>query len=233
MSPSSLSIVSSDPLSARIMTTNKVRPIAVIVAAANFYGQVVQAQPGPPYRLPPTSQEILEKHEYGRLAAPIFDDDTPEIAKIAVTGDLAAVRKLIQGGADVNASGRERRTALHFAAAYRRLEVVKFLLEAKAKINAQDSQGDTPLQMAASSGVESTALYLISHGADVNIANKENETPLILASSVGSESIVSALLDAHATRDVTDVDGRTAADWARLNKHPEIVKLLNSQRESK
>lgn len=81
-------------------------------------------------------------------------------------------------------------------------------------------------------GVESTALYLISHGADVNIVNKQKETALILACAVGSEEIVSALLDAHARRDVRDEDGRSAADWARINKHRELIKLLNRHGES-
>jgi len=60
--------------------------------------------------------------------------------------DLAAVKKFIAGGADVNApEPDDGSTPLHTAAFVCNIEIVKVLIAAKANVNAKNKKGETPL----------------------------------------------------------------------------------------
>ena len=48
------------------------------------------------------------------------------------------------------------------------------------------------------------------------------------ASAEGLADIVSLLLGAGADRNIKDVDGDTALDFARQNSHTEVVELLEN-----
>jgi len=64
----------------------------------------------------------------------------------------AAVKLLLEAGADVNAAGEYGETPLHCAASTGDLEMVKLLLEGGAKPEALDSEGKTPADLAAARG---------------------------------------------------------------------------------
>ncbi|MEM8583606.1 MAG: ankyrin repeat domain-containing protein, partial [Bacteroidota bacterium] len=63
----------------------------------------------------------------------------------AVDGKVAAIRALLEAGADVNARDGHRRTALIYAASDGHHIAVSLLLDAGAEINAQDGWGNTAL----------------------------------------------------------------------------------------
>ena len=79
-------------------------------------------------------------------------DDEPRLVAAAREGDLKAVRRMIDDGADVNAFGNGRQTALIAAAARGRREVVKVLLDAGADANLRDAKGKTAAEAAAAKG---------------------------------------------------------------------------------
>lgn len=60
-------------------------------------------------------------------------------------GDIPIVKKLIEHGANVNATTKTGSTALFFAAQKGETETVKLLLEKKADTHKALNQGDTPL----------------------------------------------------------------------------------------
>ncbi|MEO8516068.1 MAG: ankyrin repeat domain-containing protein [Flavobacterium sp.] len=62
-------------------------------------------------------------------------------------GDLDAVKKFIEYGADVNETS-EGMTPLMYAARYNKVEVVKFLLEKGARIGVKDEKGLTAAKYA-------------------------------------------------------------------------------------
>ena len=93
---------------------------------------------------------------------------------------------MLQDGMPVDASYVNGWTALHFAAASNRIDVVKLLLLEGADINRQDEFKDTPLHNAARYNNTEVARLLLDNRADVNIENNDNETPLDKASK-GSE----------------------------------------------
>ena len=57
----------------------------------------------------------------------------------AQTGDLDAVKQLIESGVDVNSKTRYSATALSFAAEKGHLEIVKYLVEGGAEVMVKDS----------------------------------------------------------------------------------------------
>ena len=100
------------------------------------------------------------------------------LADIAVTGDTAAVKLLLDRGADVNVVDPLGRTPLMYAAASDKLplDVVKMLVEHGADVNARDAHklgadsGWTALDIARQHGETSIVAFLLKSGAKSNAA---------------------------------------------------------------
>ena len=100
---------------------------------------------------------------------------------------VAVAWLLLEGGADVNAQARDRRTPLHVASYYGKLEIVRLLLDRGAKVNAVDDWGDTPLHDVSRNECDfedtgvGIARLLLEHGADVDAKSRFGKTPFDLA----------------------------------------------------
>ncbi len=73
--------------------------------------------------------------------------NTP-LAVVITWGDVEAVSRLLDAGADVNAKNEDGYTALHQAVLFDHLDVVDRLLEANASGLIRNDQGHTPLDLA-------------------------------------------------------------------------------------
>jgi ankyrin repeat protein len=98
-------------------------------------------------------------------------------------GDLEAVKKFLDEGADINQRGHGGGgTPLHCASSWsNKKEVVGLLIAKGADVNAKDDQGyylETPLHKAAFWGNTEIIEFLIAKGADVNAKSSSNSTPL-------------------------------------------------------
>ena len=113
----------------------------------------------------------------GVIAAAAEGDDL--FAAIA-EGDLAAMRKLIADGADVNQRNAQTETPLMAAAYAGNTEALKLLIEAKADVNAKKNDGGTALLGAAFFAQPESLKALIAAGADTNVKGARGETPLSL-----------------------------------------------------
>jgi ankyrin repeat protein len=90
----------------------------------------------------------------------------------AVRGQLAKVKALVLGGADVNQVIEEDcSTPLLIAASKSKVDLVEYLLDKQANINAQLKDGATALYLAAESGADSLARLLLVRGGDATIEN--------------------------------------------------------------
>jgi ankyrin repeat protein len=129
-------------------------------------------------------------------ASNCFGQSNPELALIdaSAKGDLAQVRKLLDGGIGVNAKRMgEGTTPLIAACNKSRYDVVKFLLDRGADVNSANRNGWTPLMGAASAGNKNLVGLLIDRGADVKAKHAYGWTALKLAGSKGHQEVVELL----------------------------------------
>ena len=96
----------------------------------------------------------------------------------AKNGDLSAIERHVQGGADINGSDPTfGQTPLVWAALVGQLEAVDWLLQNGAAVNGRTKDGGTPLHAAAFLGRVEVAKLLLQHGADTEAKNDSGDTP--------------------------------------------------------
>jgi ankyrin repeat protein len=145
----------------------------------------------------------------------------------ARSGDLAAVRALIQKRAPVTAAEADGTTALHVAVRNGRLEIVQALIKAGAEVNAATRYGVTPLALAATNGDAAAAGALLEAGANPNAANPDGETVLMDAARAGNMAVVDRLVTAGADVNARDTwRGETAVMRAAAENHADVVARL-------
>jgi ankyrin repeat protein len=150
-----------------------------------------------------------------------------EVADAAQNGDRAAVQKLIQQKADVNAAQVDGATALHWAVYREDVQLLDMLIRAGANVKAVNSEGVTPLSMAALYGNAAMIDRLVKAGADAKQRGPNGETMIMLAARNGNPQALTALIEAGADVNVHEsIRGTTALMWAVEQKHPEAVKVL-------
>jgi ankyrin repeat protein len=100
-------------------------------------------------------------------------------------------RRLLEGGADVNASDDNGWTPLHFAAQSGSLEIAALLLASGARVEALDSDGNSPLGQAVFSCTGDGALIaaLRAAGADPFKENHHGISPIALARDIGNYDV--------------------------------------------
>jgi len=156
------------------------------------------------------------------------DGETP-LMLAARTGAVKVAELLVQHGADVNAHERFRdQTALMWAAAENRPEMVAFLISKGAAVNVRAKANDwpnqitseprvqyrptgglTPLLYAARVGCQGCVEALIKGGADVDLPNPDGMTPLMMAIDNSHYNVARYLLDHGANPHTWDWWGRT------------------------
>ena len=111
-------------------------------------------------------------------------------------GDLEAVKKFLDEGADIN----QRGYALVVASSWsNKKEVVELLIAKGADVNGKNDRGypsETPLHKAALWGNTEIIEFLVAKGANVNAKSLGNLTPLDQAYNIG-ETETAALLRKH------------------------------------
>jgi ankyrin repeat protein len=145
-------------------------------------------------------------------------------------GDLAAVKKLVADGSDVNAADTKGRTPLIEAAWAGHADVVKYLIEKGAKVDAADSAGYTALMRACEEGHGPVVTYLINKGADVNVRGKvRGTTSLMLAAEQGHIKILEALIAHGAKVNAVDQFEETALARAYYTEQTKSAEFLESK----
>lgn len=96
----------------------------------------------------------------------------------ARTGDLAAMKRYIAEGADVNAPDESLNVSpLAWSASYGQAEATRLLIENGADVNIEDDNGSTPLHVAVVFGRADVAKLLVENGANPQIRNDDGGTP--------------------------------------------------------
>ena len=162
------------------------------------------------------------------LASPVAAGaEHPTLADAAMSRDAAAVRELLERGADVNALGTYDTPALHWVVRVQDRATAGLLLDAGADPNLPNAHGIVALHLAIENADLAMVELLLAAGADPHLADRTGEAPLFLAARAGSAAVVERLLDRGAA-----VDGREPAyDQTPLmiavrEGHTEVVRVL-------
>ena len=162
------------------------------------------------------------------LTASLAATGPSDIADAAQQKNIAAVKKLLKDGADVNASQGDGMTALHWAALNGDAEMAQMLLYAGANVGAKTRIGGyTPLHLAAQIGNASVMAPLIAAGAQVAAVTSTGATALMHAAHSGNVDAVRILIENHADPNVKETaNGQTALMFAADADRGDVVKLL-------
>lgn len=121
------------------------------------------------------------------------DSDGTPLCGAASWGHAAAVRGLLEAGADPGLAEADGFTPLAWAVTGGSCDTVEMLLDAGADPNRPDAHGRTPLYRAAEHGQLALARLLLEHGADVTIADADGLSPIDVARAKAGTDVEAAL----------------------------------------
>jgi ankyrin repeat protein len=155
-----------------------------------------------------------------------------EFASAIASGNILAVRALVEDGADPDTpivSGEHSTTPLVKAAERGKRDIVRYLLSKGAKVNARATGGDTALLAAVKGGYDDVITLLLTSGADVKARDEQGNTAFSLA-SFGAHLEIADILIAHgAPVDEPSSYGITPLLGAAGMGNEEVVRYLVSK----
>jgi ankyrin repeat protein len=142
--------------------------------------------------------------------------------------DYISVKKHIKNGADVNEANESGESVLAYAVRSRcDMELLMLLVEHGADLYDFDNEGVSIFDMSITYNNINMVEYMIEQGVDVNFTQRRSKfTPLMAAASYGRTDIAKLLIDHGADKNVVDVKGFSAIDFARkMNKKSILIVL--------
>lgn len=129
----------------------------------------------------------------------------------ASSGDIVKVKKLLEGGIDINAEHEVGSTALFYAVQRDHKDIAELLIRSGADVNHRSTKGGHTALMAVSgqNNVESLQL-LLEHGADINVKDDEGRSALFHASEYCNAPTIKLFIDHGADIDDPDKNGKIA-----------------------
>ncbi|KAG0173096.1 hypothetical protein DFQ28_001043 [Apophysomyces sp. BC1034] len=145
----------------------------------------------------------------------------------AGSGNLEALRDLIERGADVNFKDNAGWTPLHEAALKGQHETAEYIIARGADINARGFGGDTPLHDACSNGYPECVKLLVDAGADVFAVNESKHKPIDVCEDNDCRNALRGKMDELSRLVAQDKDGRTVLHRACADgEYKQVVLLL-------
>jgi ankyrin repeat protein len=150
----------------------------------------------------------------------------------ALAGDAARIEKLLEAAPwAADTLSPDGWTALHLAGFFGNDAAVLKLLDlgANARIMGRAFEQNLAVHAACAGGRLGKAAFgrLVAATGDPDAPQKQGYTALMIAAGNGFADAVDVLLAAGANRALKQVDGKTAADFARERDHGELAKRLD------
>lgn len=146
--------------------------------------------------------------------------------RAASQGRIAAVKSILDAGADVNVLDGEGRTALGATLRAGFADAARLLLGREASIFAADAYGSTPLHAAAAGELPNSVRRLMELGAAPDVPDRDGVTALMIAAWHGDVGTATLLLGHKAAINAQDQFGRTALMDAAYAERLAMVDLL-------
>jgi ankyrin len=177
-----------------------------------------------------TLKELVLATLFGMLALTVptvtAAEDVPALVMAADTGDIAAVRQLLNNHTDPNTSDSKGLTALNWAAYSGRLDVAQELIAHGAKVDSNTNKDKwTPLINAAAQGHPDIVAFLLDHGANISATSATYCQPLAFAVENDHTAVAELLLRRGATIDAY-CDHQTALEIAAAHAYAGTARLL-------
>ena len=209
------------------MTRNPLNKTAVALAVAVLLSACAQQATKPdaaadPSKLVPPTLSTLDP---STLSAEDRIGLTTHFARI---GDLAALKRMLDAGVDVNGRDSLDQTPLIAAVSQDSLLGVTELLKRGAKLDIVDKAGWTPLHFATFFSDDTDVMAaLLDAGAAVNARNDRGITALYFAAATGHEAQVKLLLARGADKTIASKTGWTPLRITKVKGIEPIAKLLD------
>lgn len=153
------------------------------------------------------------------------DGDTPlHFAAAEAQGEICLA--LLKAGANARAQNGSRMTPIMtWLTAAPHAEIPEELCRA-TDAQAEDISGRTHLHYLADSSQIKICRMFLDAGADPNAQDDQEDTPLHAAANSGNKDMCRVLLDRGADPNARNRLGQTAADYARLAEHHDLLAML-------
>jgi ankyrin repeat protein len=164
-----------------------------------------------------------------------MEEELDKIIEGAVYGDVNLIEEALKEGIDPDFKYRGH-SALQWAVQESHKDAISMLLEGGADIeNRDDDNGFSILDTAVGecSNLEEFELkievvkLLIKKGVNIN-GETANGSVLHTACAYGLIEVVKLLLDNHIKANIKDSDSKLAIEYAKINEHKEIIKLIKT-----
>lgn len=160
-----------------------------------------------------------------------------QLLQAVESGDLQQVRRVLTGGAIVNARTRSGLTALSIAIIRGYEDIALLLIEKGASLDARDRSGDRENRHPGNSPVHYAAIYgrtrvlqaMLDKGVSPNLRDRNGRTLLMMAAENGHLETVKMLLQRGADPKARSALGDTALDAAKKSGNAEIVRLIEER----
>ena len=148
--------------------------------------------------------------------APPAPEAVTAFMEAALNGQTQVVSAALQAGMPADQTDEYGNSGLMLASFNGHTETMQALLDAGATVDLRNRTGRTALMMASSGPFPEAVRLLLDRGADINVADAdEHFTALMYAAAEGLAPVVDILLAAGADPAMKDIDGDTAAAFAR------------------
>lgn len=144
----------------------------------------------------------------------------------ALEGQEAAVKILVERGAELEIKSKSRSTALLFAVEFEKEPIVKFLIDSGASVNTQkdNENGNAAIHLAIQNEDERILVLLLESGANVKSRNHCGDTALHLAvADISRHEMVKVLLEKGADFALRNQRDETPIHIAATNNNTEAV----------
>jgi ankyrin repeat protein len=159
------------------------------------------------------------------IAVSANGQDAQKFYSLIRANDLAALRGLLDRGANPNTVDDRQITPLMYSAETGSLDAMRLLIDRGADVNAQNGFGSTALMWSLSDVAK--VRLLLDHGAQVNTAAKSGRTALIVAAFTNpSAEVVRLLLAKNAKVGVMDQRHVTPLNAATFGNDTNTIRLL-------